>query len=204
VAKQRQKCEAYKAFEKNVARSEAFLRLFDVDRGKGQPSNDEKELLRGAVVFAIGSLDAFLHELVLEIVPTFGGNRAALADALRAIAKEDPGLSLRMALAPDTASKTDEFRSALDDWLERKSFQGAAKVSAALGYIGCDLDLSAFDQHTGVKTAERLEHYTKMRHDIVHRGLKPQIVRSSAGECVRLIEEMGKVINQSALQFYTE
>jgi hypothetical protein len=199
----RQKCESYKVFEKNLERSRAFLRLFDVDRTAGQPSNDEKELLRGAIVFAIGALDAFLHELVLEVVPKFGGNRQALADALRAIAKDDPGLSLRLALAPDGSSKEDEFRAALDDWLEKKSFQGVARVSNALTYVGVNLTIGDFDQHTGVNTAERLEHYTKMRHNIVHRGAKPALVRNNAQECVDVISKMGTAINSEAIGFYS-
>lgn len=198
----RQKCDAYKVFEKNLERSRAFLRLFDVDRTAGQPSNDAKELLRGAIVFAIGALDAFLHELVLEVVPKFGGNRQALTDALRAIAKDDPGLSLRLALAPDGASKEDEFRVALDDWLERKSFQGVARVANALTYVGVSLGIGDFDQHTGVNTAERLEHYTDLRHRIVHRGAKPAVVRNNAQQCVDLIARMAKAINAEAVAFY--
>ena len=189
-------------FEKNVGRSRAFLKIFDLDRTSGRPSSQEQELLRGAVVFAIGALDAFLHELVLELVPLFGGDRAALRDALRAIARDDPGLALRMALAPDGVSKEYEFRAALDDWLERKSFQGVEKVSAALTYVGVDLSIADFDAHTHLNTAERLEHFTRMRHNIVHRGASPHIVRRDAGQCVDLIGTIGKVINDAGVEFY--
>lgn len=199
----RQKCDAYKVFEKNLERSRAFLRIFDVDRTAGRPSNDEKELLRGAIVFAIGALDALLHELVLEVVPKFGGNRQALGDALRAIAKDDPGLSLRLALAPDGSSKEVEFRAALDDWLEKKSFQGVARVANALTYVGVALTIGDFDQHTGVNTAERLEHYTELRHQMVHRGAKPSVVRNHAQECVDLIASMAGAINTEAVLLYT-
>ena len=198
----RQKCESYKVFEKNLERSRAFLRIFDIDRTAGQPSNDEKELLRGAIVFAIGALDAFLHELVLEVVPTFGGNTHALADALRAIAKEDPALSLRLALAPDSSSKQEEFRQALDDWLEKKSFHGVRMVANAMTYVGFDLLIIDFDQHTLVNTAERLEHYTQMRHNIVHRGARPAVVRNNAQECVDVIAAMVLAINAKAIELY--
>jgi hypothetical protein len=198
----RQKCESYKVFEKNLERSRAFLRIFDIDRTAGQPSNDEKELLRGAIVFAIGALDAFLHELVLEVVPTFGGNTSALADALRAIAKEDPALSLRLALAPDGSSKQEEFRQALDDWLEKKSFHGVRMVANAMTYVGFDLLITDFDQHTHVNTAERLEHYTQMRHNIVHRGARPAVVRDNAQECVDVIAAMVFAINAKAIELY--
>ncbi len=198
----RQKCDSYKVFEKNLERSRSFLRIFDVDRTAGRPSNDEKELLRGAIVFAIGALDSFLHDLVLEIVPKFGGDRQALAGALRAIAKDDPGLSLRLSLAPDGVSKEDEFRSALDDWLERKSFQGVAHVVNALAYAGVDLSIEDFDQHTGVHTAERLDHYTNLRHRIVHRGARPAVNRGHAQECLDLIAAMARAINTEAVACY--
>jgi hypothetical protein len=61
--------EAFGVFEANRERSRAFLRIFDKDRKVGQPSNDEKELLRGSLVFAVGALDAYLSDLILEIVP---------------------------------------------------------------------------------------------------------------------------------------
>ena len=198
----RKKCDSFKVFERNVERSRAFLRLFDVDRTVGQPSNDEKELLRGTIVFAIGALDAFLHELVLEVVPKFGGNRSALVDALRAIAREDPGLALRLSLAPDDKSKEDEFRAALDGWLERKSFQGVERVVAALRYVGVGLTIEDFDCSTGLKTAERLDRYTKMRHDIVHRGQRPSVVRNNAQECVDMIAKIGSTVNQEAVILY--
>jgi hypothetical protein len=54
----RKKTDAFKVFEVNLDRSRAFLRIFDKDRGAGQPTNDEKELLRGSLVFAVGALDA--------------------------------------------------------------------------------------------------------------------------------------------------
>jgi len=161
-----------------------------------------KELLRGAIVFAVGALDAFLLELVLEIVPRFGGDQHALGEALRAIAKDDPGLALRLALSPDGASKEDEFRKALGDWLDRKSFQGVARVSNALTYVGLSLTIADFDSHTGKNTAERLEYYTQLRHNIVHRGQRPNVVRNNARECVDLIACMGAVINTNAVAFY--
>lgn len=199
----RLKCDSYKAFETNLGRSRAFLRLFDVDRRAGQPSNDEKELLRGAIVFAIGAFDAFLHELVLEIVPQFGGNRSALAGALREIARDDPGLSLRISLAvAEGADLETEFRDALDTWLEKKSFQGVGRVSNALSYVGVGLSIADFDQYTGVNTAAQLQRFTDMRHQIVHRGARPATTRGSAQDCVNLIATMAEAVNREAVAFY--
>src|SRR5258708_5608263 len=103
MAGKRRKTEAYKVFEANLERSRAFPRIFNNEagggRGRGKPSNDEKELLRGCLVFAVGALDAYLSDLILEIVPQFGPKSPSLSAALTQIAKSDPGLALRVTLA---------------------------------------------------------------------------------------------------------
>lgn len=131
MGKKRAETVAMKVFMANRVRTHAFIRIFDQTGGPGHPSNDRKELLRGAVVFAVGSLDSYLHELVLEVVPQHGPTSPDLADALRSLAKEDRSLSLRVALAKDADKARDEFRLALDDWLSRKSFQGPEAVTRA-------------------------------------------------------------------------
>ncbi len=206
IMKKRTACDAYKVFKINRNRAEAFVRIFDAPGGtprrQGQPSNDEKELLRGAVVFAVGALDAFLHELILEIVPRFGGDRTRLNDALKQIAKDDPALALRVSLARDGEEKRCEFRDALDGWLSEKSFQGSAAVERALGFVNCRIEWADFDTASGMHTAERLQHYTKVRHSIVHRGAKPTVNRSEAGECVELIKSIAKLVNHRCIAFY--
>jgi hypothetical protein len=93
----RRKTQAYKAFEANIERSRAFLRIFDKEpdggRKQGQPTKDEKELLRGSLVFAVGAvgaLDAYLSDLILEIVPAYAPKSEKLTTALRAIANLIP------------------------------------------------------------------------------------------------------------------
>jgi hypothetical protein len=104
------KTGAFTVFEANLERSRAFLRIFDKDRGVGQPSNDEKELLRGSLVFAVGALDAYLSDLILEIVPKYGPQSSQLTEGLKAIARSDPGLSLRVALAKSDIDRQTEFK----------------------------------------------------------------------------------------------
>lgn len=164
--------EAFKVFKVNLERSRAFLRIFDKDRGVGQPSNDEKELLRGSLVFAVGALDAYLSELVLEVVPQHAPKSGAVTEALRAIAKQDPGLSLRVALAPSDSARKQEFKDALEEWLATKSFHGPAKLSAALEYVACPIEWKDFDKATGVSAAKELTRVTDERHEIVHRGTR--------------------------------
>lgn len=186
-------------FEKNLWRSRAFISIFgEADsRPVGRPTNDELELLRGAVVFSIGALDNFIHELILELVPRFGGDKSALRQPLASIAKADPGLALRVALA-EPGSAESEFRAALDDWLGSQSFHGVAKIVNALGYIGIKLNESALP----VDWRQQLETFTDERHKIVHRGSAKVIKRDDAKRCADLVEAIGKSINKDAVKQY--
>jgi hypothetical protein len=202
----RRKCDSFLVFEKNIDRSMAFLRVFDYygeGRPRGAPSNDEKELLRGSVVLAVGALDAFLHDLILEVVPRFG-TAVALSEALKQIAKDDPSLALRVALARTEEDRVGEFRLALDSWLSSKSFQGPEAVTRAASYVGIGLAWPELDAQVGVKAAARLTAYTQMRHHIVHRGEHPAIRRENAQEAIDLVDGIAKIINKGVVQLYNQ
>ena len=204
MAGHRRKCDSFLVFEKNIDRSMAFLRVFDYygeGRPRGAPSNDEKELLRGSVVLAVGALDAFLHDLILEIVPRFG-TAAALSEALKQIARDDPSLALRVALARTEQDRVGEFRQALDSWLSSKSFQGPEAVTRAASYVGIGLAWPEIDAQVQMKAAGRLKAYTEMRHHIVHRGERPAIRRENAQEAIDLVDGIAKLINKGVVQLY--
>lgn len=194
----KRKCDSFVVFEKNLKRSRAFITIFGAEnRSAGAPSNDERELLRGALVFAIGALDNFLHELILEIVPKFGGDRGAMKQPLAAIAKNDPALALRVALA-DSNDAEEEFRKALDSWLESQSFHGVAKIIGALSYLGIKLNESPLP----IDWKKQLEEFTNERHQIVHRGSTKVIKRDEAKTCTDLIERIAQAINSDAVKYY--
>ncbi|GAA4361929.1 hypothetical protein [Angustibacter luteus] len=195
----RKKCDSYQVFEKNMRRSRAFLRLFEgaEKRSPGAPKADERELLRGAVVFSVGALDNFMHELILELVSKFGGDKAQMREPLRSIARDDPGLSLRVALARDETSREQEFRSALEGWLESKSFHGVEKVKSAASMAGLRFPTGLPAGWEGTLTA-----FTEDRHQIVHRGQAPAYTRAKATECVDLIALIGQRINAEAIKVY--
>jgi hypothetical protein len=197
-----QKTEAFRVFEANLERSRAFLRIFDKDRSVGQPSNDEKELLRGSLVFAVGALDAYLSDLILEIVPKHAPSSSNLTDALKAIAKSDPGLSLRVALVKNDDDREAEFRAALDEFLAAKSFQGPAKVMTAVEYVACPVTWADLDAATGVSAAKELQRITNDRHDIVHRGQKPYVRRRLAEQTIELISPIAAHIDAEVGRLY--
>jgi RiboL-PSP-HEPN len=189
-------------FETNLERSRAFLRIFDKERGPGQPSRDEKELLRGSLVFAVGALDAYLSDLIIEVVPSYGPKSKHLADALRAIARNDPGLALRVALAPTKTEGVDEFRGALREWLATKSFQGPDRLIEALGYVACPISWADFDEATNCATATELEKITSDRHGIVHEGKRPYIRRHLAEEANSLVADIVRCIDAEVCAVY--
>jgi len=192
--------DAYKVFKKNHRRAQVFIEFFEGNgRSRGRPSASELELLRGAVVFAVSALDAFLHDLILEIIPSFGGETAALRDALREIGKNDPGLALRVILAQD---KEAEFREALDDWLSTKSFQGVTQVNKAVAYIGLQEPWAKVEEATGSSAKSRLEHFTQMRHKIIHRGYKPHLRKEDAVECVEVVAAIAREIENQTVYKY--
>ncbi|MGL4339387.1 MAG: HEPN domain-containing protein [Rhodoglobus sp.] len=193
----KKKCESFIAFEKNIKRSESFIAIFDSDRPQGRPKTEHDDLLRGAVVFAIGALDHFIHELILEIVPRFGGNASAMKDALAAISRSDPGLALRVAIAKEDRAQK-EFRGALEQWLESKSFQGVAKIIEAMGYLGIKLDELNFP--TGWEP--KLKKFTTDRHSIVHKGTGVRVTLQQAKDCTDLVKTLGSLINEKAVTFY--
>lgn len=194
----KQKCASFSVFEKNLKRSRAFIKIFGEEkRSQGAPTSEERELLRGALVFSIGALDNFVHELILEIVPKFGGNSAAMRHPLQAIAKNDPSLALRVALAGPGGAE-DEFRAALDDWLETQSFHGVSKIVGAMNYVGVNLGQASLP----IGWQADLDRYTDERHKIVHRGSVKVIKREEARACTDLVEVIAREINAQAVRSY--
>lgn len=184
-----------KAFDVNIDRARGFLNIFDADRGRGRPTRDENELLRGCLVFAVGALDAYLSDLVLEVIPAYPAKSPTLDQALKTIAREDPGLSLRIVLEADNAARQDVFRNALRRWLDGRTFQGTERVQNALGYLGCAITWKEFDQWTEVNTSRELQRITEDRHAIVHSGRRPPITRQHAGNAVDLVADIAEVID---------
>jgi hypothetical protein len=192
-------CDAFLVFRKNLYRARAFVRIHG-RRKRGAPTLDERELTRGAVVFAIGALDAFLHDLVLEIVPAFGPDSPELSTSMREIAKQDPSLALRVALRPEAARE--EFRVALDDWLSAKSFQGPEAVVRTAAYVGVTWSWHNLDQSLGANTASELARFTEMRHQMIHRGRKPNVSRGRAVWCLDLVGAIAVTLNADAVTHY--
>lgn len=159
-------------------------------------SSAAQQLLRSALVFAVGALDAYLHDLILEIVPKHISDPSpALKEGLREITKKDPVLALRVALASDEKARIQEIYSALDEWLSIESFQGPARVQKALEYLGCKLVWNTVDREIQFKTASELQRITQKRHNIVHRGREHTITKDEAQAAIDLVRALAKYID---------
>lgn len=196
--------EAHTAFKANIKRARAFLSIFDnpggAPRTQGQPSNNEKELLRATVVFAVAALDAYLHDIIIETVTTEGYHGDGLTDGLKYIAKEDPTLALRVALADDKAQRLHALREALGTWLASKSFQGPEAVAQSFRYLGKSNGRDSLNATLPPNWANQLEEFTKMRHQLVHRAGKVYVKRNEAGQCVDLIDAIETTVERISLQ----
>lgn len=202
MARKPRQTDAFKVFKANMERAQAFVRIFNSGRTRGQPSNDEKELLRGSLVFAVGALDAYLSDLVLEVVPEYAPQSKQLSEALKAIAKNDPGLALRVSLISNAEQRKAEFRAALGEWLETKSFHGPEKVQAALSYVGCSITWHEFDKATEVETARELDQVTEERHSIVHRGKRPYVTRDRTEGTHNLLSSIADLVDKQVLELH--
>lgn len=118
-----------------------------------------------------------------------------MESAFKQIAKDDPGLALRVALTESSDAAKVEFRNALEGWLESKSFQGFAKLANALSYLGCQWKEQDFDAETGMGTATELNRITKERNNIVHNGAKPYVKLNSAENMVAFIEKIATIVD---------
>jgi RiboL-PSP-HEPN len=193
---------AWRVFLRNLKRARLFVEFFDDARDRGLRDEQSQELLRSAIVFSISALDAYLHDLIVEVVcgyPLTDGLRSGLGK----LAKHNPELALRVALAPDQASRQEEFRQGLEEWLSGRSLQGPRKVDEALGYVGCPIRWSDFDAATGrTDSGGALQRLTQQRHDLVHQADDLPITREEVTSGLDLIEAIGTRIDQQVCRRY--
>ncbi|MDQ2763079.1 MAG: hypothetical protein M3Y22_06190 [Pseudomonadota bacterium] len=125
-----------------------------------------------------------------------------MGDALKAIAKADPGLSLRVALAASASDSRDKFGVALAEWLASESFHGPDKVIQALGYLNCPVAWRDLDSVTGRDAANELTKITGDRHAIVHEGKKPYVKRDLAEQANALVPSLAAHIDGEVCKLY--
>lgn len=178
----------------------------EVQRGRGAPTNPYRELPRGAVVFAVGALDAYLSEVSAEVMVHGLGNAIASSDAretLKRIQNAIPTLALEVAVLPTEAQRLERIRGAVvDHFQNRASMHGARAVSATAERIGTTASdvWSALGSRGSRQAAETLDRWTDIRHQVVHQGRSPPVRRREARQCIKLIEKIAGVLDGFAVK----
>ena len=135
------KTEARGAFDVNIQRASYFLDIHEeAQSGAGAPSLPYRELPRGAVVFAVGALDAYLSELSAEVMVREFQSTIASSDAretLKRIQSDLPTLALEISVIDNHNARLQRIRDVIvDHFQNRVSMHGAKGVSATAGRIG--------------------------------------------------------------------
>jgi hypothetical protein len=176
----------YQSFTANIDRSQALIRIFERGRSRGRPRKEDTQLTRSSLVFSIGALDAYLHDLVLDVVGKFVPESDELD---RAIKEMDPrSLVQNLARAQTRDQVQERFRRRLDEHFDDVSFMDVKGLQRAMGLVGCPIDLDELAVKLGrPKFKQDLGRYTDQRHRIIHRGENIRIKKEHAEDCVSLV-----------------
>lgn len=209
--------DAQKVFAKNAKRARSFLTIhknyYDptskeggttTKKRRGAPEGPYRELPRGAVVFAVGALDAYLSEVTAEVLVSQLASAPGTEDAretLKIVNKELPGLSLEVALVPTADGRAERIRQALTEHFHDKVSQhGPKAVNSTLGRVGAKKEsVWAKVANSHDDPQKLLEAWTEKRHRIVHQGKAVNVGRSSADECITLIESIVDAVDHACV-----
>jgi RiboL-PSP-HEPN len=212
---------AYFAVTKNLERARALSLIFDSGslkpkpgdrRSGGRPSGEERELLRAAVIFSIGALDAYLSDVAAEVlVRQLEKARVPGTDArnlLRRIQSDIPTLPFELALTSDQDERLRLAQTAISEHLATAvSNHGAKGVAGTLGRIGATVDWEAIklsDKSTLRTTSTRtcaavLDRWTDMRHQLVHQGKAIPVNAEQARELIDFVQAIVEHVDRQAL-----
>lgn len=183
--------QAKSAFDKNILRARYFLDIHEATQsGAGAPTKPRRELPRGAIVFAVGAIDAYLCEvsaevLVEQILETPAGT--GLREILTRVQKEVPVLALEVALLKTHKLRIERIRSSIVEWFQMHTSQlGAKGVSSTIIRLGGNPDdvWSSLIQQGYDEPQKTLDYWTDIRHQVVHQGRSPKVWRPQAREFI--------------------
>jgi hypothetical protein len=196
---------AKKVLDQNLVRATYFLKLHAAVHGQvGPPVKPIRELPRAALVFAVGALDAYLSHVSSEVL-VIRAKHAVLTpsdqDVLERIAGEVRSLALEVVFVADASRRLDALQRAITNYFEeRVSNHGWKAVMAAVSRIGGDAN--AFRQQVvsaGYAVPhDKLDAFTKTRHDIVHRGQSPAVTRAQAEDCLKFVSKLATLLDSVA------
>ena len=190
--------DAYAAFEKNINRAEALIRVFERGRTAGRPLTEDTTLPRASVVFSIGALDAYLHDLVLEVVGEFVPQSPTLANALKDMQPQN--LVQTMARAATIEDARDSFRKTLDEHFDDKSFMDVSGLLRACNLVGCNTTVAQLAIDTNrPDLGTELGTYTNVRHRMLHRGENPKVLKDNAKKCAAMVRDIVNAVEAKVI-----
>ena len=197
--------QAKAAFDKNIRRATYFLDIHGAGQeGPGAPKSAYRELPRGAIVFAVGSLDAYLCEASAEVLVR--GIESSLApqqlrNVLERVDRELPSLALELTLLRTLDERKGRLRSQIVDYFQNQTSQHGAKAVAAtvtrMGHKPADF-WSAMSSRNYPDAASDLDRWTDVRHQIVHQGKSPRVWRPHARSFIELAKALVKRLDEIA------
>lgn len=195
------------AFDKNANRASSFLAIHEAEtkNKQGAPTGPFRELPRGAVVFAVGALDAYLSEVSAEVMVR--QLQAAPGDStargvLKKVQSQLPGLALEASLLGTQKERAERIQQGVTEFFhEQVSQHGPKAVTATVMRIGGDKDRAwAAVEAKHTKAQATLDSWTKKRHHIVHQGKSEQITRPQAEDCIALIQAIARAVDTECLR----
>jgi hypothetical protein len=195
---------SYKPLRLNQQRGQILLdQFFDNPGGKprkvGQPKAHEQELLRAVLVLTVGSLDAYLSELLVELLPRLV---VAMPDAavFDKIARDNPGLVLR---AMYLGNIDEALATAVEAHFQAKTMHGAKAVRQVNDWCALGLNDAAYNTTKFPSALPTLDDWTDKRHRIVHTGELVKMKRGDASDLLALVDSIGMTLNAKAVQVYS-
>ena len=197
--------QSFHRLRTNLGRGETLLsEFFDRPGGRprraGQPRAHEQELLRSVLVLTVGALDAFLSELVIELVPRLA--RAGTAHAIfNRLMSENAGLILQAVyLSPDDLQRA--LADVIEGHFSAKVMHGSRALRQAVDWCNLGLSNNDFDGQRFLTALVTLDDWTDKRHRIVHRGELVRMRRDDATDVIELVRSIGLTLNDRAVQRY--
>jgi hypothetical protein len=202
---------ALTAAKRNLERASFFLDIHQgTQQGPGTPDNKRRELPRGALVFAIGALDAYLSEVAAEVMVAQFERGQATGDGrkvLEAIQRATPTLAIELAVAKPEVDRAAALRRAIvEHFYDQVSNHGAKAVSATVQRMGKSSSAvwDAVEAAGEASPQQRLDEWTDKRHAIIHRGQRPTVNREPARTCVKLVQTVSLEVDKVASEAKTE
>lgn len=203
---QRHLTQAYKQHRLNLNRGSTLLeQFFDSPgghpRSQGQPRAHEQELLRSVLVLAVGALDAFLSEMLIELLPKLARVPAA-NQVFDRLAKDNPGLMLRALYLGGSQQVSSAVEEAVEAQFQGKVMHGSRAVFQVSEWCALGLGQTDFNSEAIPNGLQLLDEWTDKRHRIVHRGELVRLRRADASHVIGLLNHIGKAINDRAISLY--